>query len=65
MKKIRWFVLLAVCWCCRGMPADGVVQNVTARQLQPWQGLVEISYELTQDVVPTNGGRTVQTVTVQ
>jgi len=29
--------------------AEGVVRNVIARQIQPW-GLVEIKYELTEDV---------------
>ena len=38
-------VALSVCH------ASGVVKNVTARQIQPWRGLVEIQYELTEDVV--------------
>lgn len=33
--------------------ASGVVQNVTARQIQPWNELVEIEYELSKDI---NGG---------
>ena len=35
--------------------ASGVVTNVTLRQLQPWDGLVEIGYDLTEDVVAPEG----------
>lgn len=37
--------------------ASGVVTNVTLRQLQPWDGLVEIGYDLTEDVVAPEGER--------
>lgn len=35
--------------------SSGVVKNVTARQIQPWRGLVEIQYELTEDVIAPTG----------
>lgn len=31
--------------------ASGVVTNVTVRQIQPWKGLLEIRYELSDDIV--------------
>ena len=58
--------MAALCGLATGVAvAAGVVQNVTARQLQPWRGLVEISYELTQDVAPTKTKGIIQTVTAQ
>ena len=40
-----------------------LVSNVTVRQIRPWQGLVEIAYDLTADVKPREG-RELQTVVV-
>lgn len=37
---------------------SGVITNVTVRQIQPWNGLVEIQYELTEDVYAPGGART-------
>lgn len=41
--------------------ASGVVQNVTARQIQPW-GLVEIKYEQTEDMMVPPGALPFMTV---
>ena len=48
--------VLLGCICMTGLClATPQIINMAARQVKPWPGLVEISYELTEDVVPPDG----------
>ena len=42
----RWFVAMVVSWIAGAVSAASIVTTVTARQVQPWNGLVEITVGL-------------------
>jgi len=46
----RLMALLVAAWAAGAAFASGIVKDVTIRQVRPWQGMVEVDYELTTDV---------------
>jgi len=46
----RLMALLVAAWAAGAALASGIIKDVTIRQVKPWQGMVEVAYELTTDV---------------